>query len=471
MTGRAREHALLTLLFALSRVALSVAGLRFNYDFDWLFFADPSDLRVRPWDTLLHFHLYPPGMNLLASTLFAVGGGERAARLVYGAAALLLVNSLFYLMRSVGISKVAGLAASLGFALLPSTVYFEYSLTDTLPSAALCTLAAALLHRALLRPSVATWTAFSSTLSLLCLVRSSFHLVWFALMLVGAFALVTRESKAFVIRGAIVPLLVVVLVYGKNLALFGFFGPGSHAGFVAHSLTNRVLGEEKSTFVRDGRLSPLAMLPVYAAPRDFEPYFTAPAPTLSPLLTSRERPTIGASNYNHLFLLEASGIHQADARNTVLARPLSYFREALRTLITFLGPSTRYHPLDGSSKGPHVEHRRLLGAWETAVDAIVHRFPRRPAGLYILLPLPLLGSVRRAGSLLASGLATARAEAGLLFFCVVQIVYTALIAALSVSTEAARYRYSIEPLLWLTTAFAIQHLLARKLSTESGRSS
>ena len=76
MTGRVREHGLLTLLFVLGRVGLSVAGLGFSYRFDWLFFADPSDLRERLWETLVHFHLYPPGMNLFAGALLAAGGFE-----------------------------------------------------------------------------------------------------------------------------------------------------------------------------------------------------------------------------------------------------------------------------------------------------------------------------------------------------------------------------------------------------------
>jgi hypothetical protein len=468
MMDRAHEHGLLTALLVSSRVALCVAGLKFSYDFDWLFFADPSDLRARPWETLAYFHVYPPGMNLFASALFAVGAGELGARLFYGAAGVLLVNSLFYLLRSLGIPKLVALVVSLVFAMLPSTLYFEHSFTDTLPSAALCTLAAAILHRALLRPKVVTWTVFFSTLALLCLVRSSFHLVWFAAVFIGALALVPRESRSIVVKSALAPVLVVVFVYGKNLALFGFFAPGSHAGFVAHALTNRVLGSEKASLVSNGQLSPLAMLPVYAAPRDFEPYFAAPSPALSSLLTARQRRTIAAPNYNHLLLLDARPIHQADARRAVLARPLSYAREASRTLLTFLGPSTRYHPLDGSPKGPHHEHRQLLGTWETTFDLLIHGFPISPAGLYILLPLPLAWTVRRAERTLTAGSSTT-AEAGLLVFCAIQICYAATIAALSLSTEAARYRYAIEPLAWLVAAVAIRHAFARAMPAKSSR--
>ncbi|HEX6277280.1 MAG TPA: hypothetical protein VFZ53_29765 [Polyangiaceae bacterium] len=461
MMERAREHGLLTLLFALSRAGLWAAGLPFSYRFDWLFFADPADLHERLGDTLVHFHLYPPGMNLCAGALFAAGGGQNAARFVYAVMGGVLVNALYYLLRALGIPALAGLLVTLAFASIPSTVYFESSFTDTFPAAALGTLAAALLHRAVVRPSSATWTGFFATLALLSLVRSSFHLAWFVLLLGGAVALVPHEARRLVCKAALGPLLLVALLYAKNLVLFDFFGPGSHAGFAYHALTNRVLSDEKAAFVREQRISRLAALPVYAPPSAFEPYFPPPSWSPSPLLSSFERPTVDEPNFNHVFLLDAARIHRSDARRAVFARPLSYAREALETLGRFFGPSTRYHPRDASPAGPHHGHRQVLGAFENAFDTLVHAFPRGPAGLYLLLPLPLAWAVGRARRLLRER-PSERAEAMVLAFCVTQVVYLTAISALSLSTEVARYRYASEPLVWLLVALAVRMVLANR---------
>jgi hypothetical protein len=461
--SRVREHAVLTALFSLSRIVLAAVGLPFSYRFDWLFFADPSDLRERLGETLVNFHLYPPGMNLCAGALLAAGGGEGSARLLYAFGGAVLVNALFYLLRALDTPALASFAVTLGFAMLPSTLYFEHSFTDTFPSAVLGTFAAALLHHAARRSTFASWLAFFSALSLLCLVRSSFHLAWFALLLAGALAFAPGRSRALLVKAALGPLLVVTLLYAKNLTLFGFFGPGSHTGLAYHALTNRVLSDEKAAFVRERRLSRLAALPVYAPPSAFAAYFSPPSWSPSRLLTDFERPTVQEPNYNHVFLLDAAGVHRTDARRAVLARPLSYAGDVLVTLATFAGPSTRYHPRDGAPDGPHAEHRRVLGSFESAVDTVMHRFPLRPAGLYMVLPLLLVWAAVRARALLAERHGPARPEAVLLALCVVQIGSVAAVAALSISTESARYRYAVEPLIWVVATLAVRRAVSELL--------
>lgn len=455
MRARLDDHAVLCLLVVVSRIGLSLAGFRLYFSHDWLFFADPADLRERLGTTLLFFHLYPPGMNLLAALVAKLGGAAGLGTVLFAAGGLVLANSLLYLLRSLGVSRLARMAAALAFALIPSTLFFERSFTDTYPTAVLLTLAVALLHRACERPAVSRWAAFFWASALLALFRSSFHLVWFVLLLGLTLHFSRRRTKVLVMKAALAPLLVISALYLKNLSLFGFFGPGSHVSFAYHAMTNRIAGAEKAAWVADGKLTPLALLPVYAPPSAYEPTFVAPPSSLPSILTSLERPSSGLPNFNHRFLLDAGRIRRADALAAVEQRPRTYVRLVAATVLTFFAPSTRYHPHDSGAESPHFEHRKTLGGYESFYDAVVHGVPFRPVGVYLFLPFALGWALTRARTLLREGDERAQPEAAVLAFGSLQIVYVVLASTWLISTESARYRYAVEPLIWLLAVLSV----------------
>jgi hypothetical protein len=375
-----------------------------------------------------------------------------------------------FLLRELGTKAMVAFAVALGFALSPPTLLFERSFTDTYPAAVLVALSAALLYRAWKEPSVAAWLWFFSACATLGLLRSTFHLIWLVAVLTGTVGLQKRDARADVLRGALGPLLVLLGLYLKNLALFGLFAPGSHSAFAHHALTNRVAAAEKAAFLERGVLSPLAALPVYAPPRAYEPYFVAPPPWSPALLTSYDRPTIGTPNYNHRFLLDAEHVARKDALNAIRERPLRYVALVAQTVGTFLGPSTRYHPHDKSERSPHASHRRLLGGYETLYETVVHRFPFRPVGLYVLLPLSLTWAFRRARSLAREGRPSERAKAAVLFYSVFTVVFIASATMPFASTEAARFRYAVEPLIWLLVTLSLAPVLGPLLTRLRARS-
>jgi len=116
-----RAHAWLTLLFIASRLLLYRAGLRMNLVLEWMWLADPTDLRERFWHTLFYFHAMPPGMNALTAVLLKLGGAEVAtlALVVFATFSLVLANALFYLGRTLGLAPVVALCLALAFSLSP----------------------------------------------------------------------------------------------------------------------------------------------------------------------------------------------------------------------------------------------------------------------------------------------------------------------------------------------------------------
>jgi hypothetical protein len=66
-------HGLLSAAFLLERWLLDLGGMRMNFRLDWMFLADPADLRDRLLYTAIYAHSFPPGMNLLGGWMLKLG--------------------------------------------------------------------------------------------------------------------------------------------------------------------------------------------------------------------------------------------------------------------------------------------------------------------------------------------------------------------------------------------------------------
>jgi hypothetical protein len=461
VTDARRDHLLFATVFVASRIVLYLLGFRLYFSVDWMFLADRADLTERLSESLVQFHAYPPLMNALTGVALKLGGSRAAGLLtiVYWGFGLVLASSLLGLLRTFGVGRRASFATALAFALVPPTLYLEHLHGDAMPCASLLMLAAVLLHRAVLRRTTGAWATFFATTALLALLRGTFHLSWVAAMLVLALAVSPAARRLEVLRGALGPVLLVLAVYLKNLALFGFFGVASQTSFLYHVTVRRLPAAERAAWVADGRLSPLAVLDIYGSPRQYQPYFVAPPRDLPPVLSDFERRSSGRPNYNHWFMLDASRLHRSDALAYVKARPREYARTVVKSLAQFFEPTTRWHPHDRTPRSPHHAHRALLGGWEQTFDAIVHRFPLRGVGLYLLLPLPLWFALRTVGILLQTRAREDQARAAVLAFAVFQIVAVALLSSLLSFTESSRYRFPVEAPIWFLAAVWLKELL------------
>lgn len=452
-----REYVALCVLFVGTRVALDALGLRYSLELGWMFLDDPAHLQHHLFDSLLRFHVYPPGMNFLTGLLLEVSPDDIVpwAHLVYAVTGLLLSGSLLYLLRAAGLSRGWAVGVAVAFGLTPQALYFEHLYLYTYPTAALVCLAGACLHRALLRGSAAAFVLFFLCGALLGLLRSTFHISWFFAMLALALLVVGRGRRRLVLASALLPLALLLSLYVKNYVLFDSFGATSAGGANLTLMTvARMPRELRKQWVDSGKLSPFASISVYAPPRAYLPYFESAHserwPELSPLEHSNGRP-----NFNHWFFMEANRQRARDARTVLAERPMEYARTVLRGLAQIFEPSTRWHPQTGKPKSPHYQHDQALGRYTALYERLVHGWTRPRVGLYWLLPLVLAVALRRVWQLRASAAGTAaRAELGLLLFAGFQIVYVVVTSSLATIGESSRYRFQIEAMIWLLTAHA-----------------
>jgi hypothetical protein len=457
-----RAPAILAATFVASRLLLYGIGLQFNFSLDWMWLSDPADLQDRLAQTIYYFHAFPPGMDLLSGILLKLGGAHAATigHVLFWIFGLVLVQSMFYLARASGLSAGLALVVSLGFSLLPQSIYFEHLYLYEEPVAALLCLSVALFHAALSSQSFRLWLGFFAACATIAVTRSTFHLVWFGAMLgMGLWFVPTKERRRIVVAASL-PAALVLALYVKNLVVFDTFsaftyGPSSYA----HVTVSNLPSEVRAEWVHEHRLSPFAALSPYAGPREYLQVYSGREPTnWPPQMTQLDRPTVHAPNFNHWVILEANRQRNADAWYYLRTQPFEYASRAVQGLRNFFTASTEWHPYTGTERSPHYQHRQVLGGYEAFFNRLVHGIPVAPVGLYVFLPLVIVWTTRRAWREIRSGDPETKSRGAMLSLCLLNILYVVAISSAVTFLESSRYRYQIESLIWVTTAVCIADL-------------
>jgi hypothetical protein len=458
-----QAYLVLSLAFLLSRYLVDLLGLRFNLVLDWMFVTDPAWLREHLLKTLFYAHAFPPGPNLLAGLIMKLGP-DRAianAHALFQAFGLLLVLSLFALGRAAGLGRAGAFALALGFCLTPAVLYFEHLFSYEGPTIALLCLAAVLFRRGVAQGGFWTWSGCFLACTAICWLRSMFHLAWFVLIVGMALWWSRSYPRLRVLVAAAVPALLLVGVYLKNLIVFGVFGIFTWGvGSLTLATIRNMPPELRQQWVNEGKLSPFALINVYAGPRAYLHLFpSAHDPKWPEMLNVLERPSHGGANYDHWFFLHINQRRRDDARYYLKHRFGEYAGTVWANMLEYFSPSTLWHPRDGHADAPHHKHRQVLGGWERLYNTLVHGPPLRPTGLYLLLPLVLAWAVVRFVG--PRGRDAPAPDRALLAFLMLQVGFITTVAVLFSFGEAGSYRYQIDPLIAVLYLLAGKALIAR----------
>ena len=466
-------------LFVLSRLGYYWGlGVRFN-DYPlrvyWQFLA-PRLLRTRLLESLLYLHSQPPLFNLYLGAVLKLGG-PRPAPLLHAVSlacglGVLLVS--FSLMRRLGVSRGLAAVLSLWLVTSPAFVAYENWLFYSLPMALLLAASALLLEGFLRRGGALRGLGFFFLLFLIGATRSVFHLAWFLLVLAGLLA-VRRPPRCAVLRAAALPLLLLVALYAKNLALFGSFSSSSWLGMNLARLTVEELApEERERLIASGRLSELSRVPAFGRPSQYPPELSEPDPRFAgvPAVSWLDKLT-EAANYNHLGYARVSRLYLGDALWVLRHRPATYLRGVGKAWEIYFRSAS-------SLKFLGVENRRRLATAFDVYDYVFFGrvpwvgFPRTELGeadfsgarylaLWVGLPLVLgfgvAAALGRVGALGREG----RVVVGYLCF---NIAWVALVGNLLELGENNRFRFETDPLSLVLLGL----LLETWASTRSGKS-
>jgi hypothetical protein len=444
-----------------SRAAAYALGLRFDASEAAAFwhFVEPELLRTRLIESVFYLHAQPPLFNLWLGVYHKVFGVAMpvAFGVTYAALGVVLAWHMFGLARRLGVGSWPAAVGVAVFCASPAVLLHEHFLLYTYPVAVLLTWSAVRLHRALETGRERDWYLVALPLATLVLLRALFHPVWLAAVLAGL-ALVTRRAPGGLrplVRPALVALLAVGAVLAKNQIVFGRPTLSSFAGMnLSRTVLDRTEWDTLTALVDEGALSPWALTGGFQPLGDYWPPPPA-APTGIPLL---DRPTKadGSVNLHHAAYLDVSDQLARDSLTVIARHPGVYLASVAQNLGQTLHPASTYAPLlDARARlAPLVRFYEPALGWVPALG---------PMGVWpVLLPLVL---VLHAAWLWRRRSARDPAWVTTVFMAGT-VLYVWIIGSLMERTENQRFRFEVDPLIWVLVVSAAARLVAgRRLDT------
>jgi hypothetical protein len=340
---------ILTVAFLISRFWLYFLDVQFYTTFIHRLWQaiDVHLLRIELLKSLYYSHAQPPGFNLFLGILVKLFPIKyplvfHLLNLLQSFAASLLI---FFSLVQLRISRRFATIVALLFLLSPSLLLYEKLFSYTILTIFMVTLLVFLLISFLKQKSLSLFIAFCSTVSLLVLTRSSFHLFWMIIILLLCIGQLPKEfPRITFLKVAIFAMLITSVWYFKNLYVFNTFSASSWMGMNMA----RLISPPTSL----GQIGPFKPLEDY---RNL--YVQDPALSDAKVLDS-ERKSSGYINYYHQDYLEISHKFRQDVTAQIKANPAGYLKEISKAMFIYFAPATHAPFID-----KNLERIQPYGSW------------------------------------------------------------------------------------------------------------
>lgn len=451
------EYSLLLAVVVFVEVAAHLAGLTFDVSTlpaSWQFL-DPYLLARDLLRSLWYLHSQPPAFNLFLGLVLKLT--ERHAPVVFHAAFLgigwALCVGVLRLAEMLGATRPAATAAAVFLAVSPAFVLYEHWLFYTLPEAALLVwtaVGASSLARTGTRGSA---LAFSGTAALLCLTRSLYHLAFLGAVL-GAVMFVAPRTGRVLRRAGMVPVIVVLAVYAKNLLLFGTFAGSSWMGMNFAKMTIGYLNmRERAPMVQSGVLSPISLIEPFSSVDRYPLGTIAPwGPPDVPATVSILK-TNGSPNMNYGGLIGLSKLYQVEAWKVLRIQPSAYLFALHKAWWIYWWSPTVNKYLD--------PNRQRIGEWNRWWNRYVLGVVPPVLASWTVIAASL-AAVLEGLRIILGGRSSLQARAAALV-AILSIVYVAVIGNLLEVDENNRFRFATDPLTLALLAVLLSEIAPRKL--------
>jgi 4-amino-4-deoxy-L-arabinose transferase-like glycosyltransferase len=481
------DYVIVVALFAIARLLYGLLGVHFDSStlLPYMQFIDPSLLRERLLESLWYYHAHPPLLNLFVGVGLKLFGEHADVyyALCFHVLGLAMALAVYALTLRLAGARAAAITVVTLLVFSPAFVLYENWLMYTLPSAALLTISALLLHQYLVTQRTRWAVAFFSVLAILLLTRSLFHLAWMLLIFV-LLAILLRNHWRQVLLAGVAPLLVVVFWYAKNYHYFGTFGASTSMGLgLANITTLMVEREALIPMIREGRLSQYVMVSRYEHPELLFMLQIMPR-TGVPVLDEVKKSDGRSYNYNNLQLAGANRYYAHDAVQVARTFPASYVIGLILSNRLFFSPTNMNWYFSKGNREAVRPMEQIFNPLLYGVGAIprvmeqphygfVHRntIEVNTSLLLIALWCVLLpwGYLQARRGVFAADPAI-KPRALVLGFIVLTALYLYVVSTAIELGENYRYRFNIEPLFLVLAATAATDLI-RALSKRLRRMS
>jgi hypothetical protein len=380
-----------TLSFFASRAYAYFAGVRFDVISLTRFsqIIDPPLLRDDLWRSLWYLHCQPPLFNLFVGSILKLGGLPIVFALSFHLLGLLMAIVLYLTLEELQVSAPLCFLFTLVFILTPACILYENWLFYTYPVTGFLTFSVYFLQRLLKAGNFLDYFFFASSLSIVVLSLSFFHPAWLAVIFCVLLLIRKNEWKRS-LAGISIPVLVVVLVFGKNYFLFGSFtGSTWFGGNISRISTFQIFLKERRILVAKGILSPLSLIVPFSDPSEYDPFLmqtrgSTDFPSHNAAVLDSRNKSNGIVNYNWIGYIDICRIYGQDARYVILHDFPAYRKGILNAAAIYFLPTSNHHRLDSNRKYiallNHFYDRWIYGALFAKEDPVKMRWKIRFRG-------------------------------------------------------------------------------------------
>ena len=481
-------RTVMIVVFVMSRIAIAITGVRF--DDKPIFYAyqllDASTLQHHLLDSVWHLHGQPPLFNLFIGAVMKVAPTHYKIvfKFAYLAISLGLTLCLFRIFTRLWVPPAIAAVVTLVFTTSPSVFLYENWLLYELPLNLMLCLAILALQRYTNHHRLSDAAVFLGSLAAMLLLRSLFHLLWFATwtaVLVLHHYHQRAEWRRVVVLAA-VPLVVVCSVYVKNAYLFGVPTTSTWLGMSLAKVTTFQLDEdERRQLIARHELSPYAIIEPFSPLHVYRGLAPMPPPTgvavLDDPVKGEVDPTTAGgyhTNYNNLAYIAISERYLTDVKWVLRWRPMAYLAGLRSSFQTFFLPSSDFFAV--SDNRAHVAslaefYNRVFGgvtlegSGATTPPAVSRHYrPEQVRIAWFIVFAYVVAAVFGARSLWRAW--RSRAEIGasplVVAFLWGNLVYITVVCNLLEVGENNRFRLLTDPLVLALLGMLIAQALGRR---------
>ncbi len=450
----------LVLYFIFSRLLFYLIGIRFDASpLSWFYqFLDPVDLKNDLFRSILYLHIQPPLFNLFVGLIINLtNNSDIVFHTVYLLCGLIMTILLFKLQIFLGISPFISFLLSLLFASSPPVILYENWLFYEYPVAFLLLISCYFLYHFIINRKTINLILFFSSISLIVLTRTIFHIIWFIAIKILLLAIFQKNLKKILIS-CFLPFILIFIFYFKNYLIFGQFSLNSWAGMNLIKMTWAVPTDQINKLVEDKKISEIASILPFGKPEDYQKYANFDTITNIAVLDKKFKET-GIPNFNHIGYIKVSKEYYKAAKYLIAKYPQYYLISVAKAFYAYLKPCSDSTIIKGNNRSVinpylHFYEYYLLGGF---LIKFWHRIYTNQFGkndiiyinlLYIYLPIIYLWGFL----LLFKGktlLKIAEPQKIILFLIIFNILYVTIVGNLTETGENMRFRFLLLPYTYI----------------------
>ncbi len=348
-------------------------------------YLDPILLKNNLFESIFYLHSQPPLFNFLIglSEIAIPAFSDVFWWCVFLWTGLATAIIIFRLMTELKLNRIISFFLTVLYMVSPSALLYESLFFYTHIIIFFISCAAFFLLKFFISQKKIYLSAHFSFIALCSLTTGFFHLVWF-LIIVILVSLFLAEKKSLVIRPALIPFVVLLALYTKNLFVFDNFSASTWFGMNLSRITVHQLPMEKrKELVSTGKLSDYSLLPPFPSFDELENYGKIEQSFTGISVLDQLKKSSGRTNFNNLIYIKVSQKSFKDALFILVHYPEYYFSGVTKSFKIFFDPPSEYKLL--------THNAVRIDKYVRAYNAFVYGYtPRSTIALFPLIIIPIL---------------------------------------------------------------------------------